>query len=64
MASKVTGIGFLAGENQPSVLVQKVFPLFGDDLTDEFFEFLNAHLSNRLHVPSPAIYFAAQSKGL
>jgi hypothetical protein len=33
-------------------------------LTDKFFEFLNAHLSNRLHVPSPAIYFAAQGRGL
>jgi hypothetical protein len=31
-------------------------------LTDEFFEFLNAHLSDRLHAPSPTNYFAAHQK--
>jgi hypothetical protein len=49
MASKVTGIGFLAGENQPTFFVQKILPLLGDDLAKEFLQFLNAHLSNRLH---------------
>jgi hypothetical protein len=58
------GIGFLAGENQPTFFVQKILPLLGDDLPKEFLQFFNAHLSNRLHVPSPAIYFAAQGRGL
>jgi hypothetical protein len=60
MLRKVTGIGFLAGENQPTLFVQKILPLLGDDLPKEFLQFFNAHLSDRLHAPSPAIYFAAR----
>jgi hypothetical protein len=59
MLRKVTGIGFLTGENQPTFFVQKILPLLGDDLPKEFLQFLNAHLSDRLHAPSPTNYFAA-----
>ena len=44
---------------QKPVFVPQILPLLGDNLANEFPQFINAHLSGSPHALSPTIYFVA-----